>query len=158
MTPRIPGWWVMWPALALAPQDDQRPSPHCIHAAWERGGEGGLGVGPEGIYWVRDAEIWPGFPDGESESSLKDSSLPQQSGGSGSPATLWVLCCPEWAPQTTAPGSMGCSPPGVFWWFWFIVTLTSPRLFSRSDVCLFPETLNTPKIPPFLWPGVLWAS
>ena len=53
MTPRIPGWWVMWPALALAPQDDQRPSPHCIHAAWERGGEGGLGVGPEGIYWVR---------------------------------------------------------------------------------------------------------
>ena len=119
----------MWPALAFAPQDDQQPSPHwmqLIHSAWERGGEGGLGVDPEGIYWVRDAEIRPGFPDGESESSLKDGSFPQQSGGSGSLASLRVLCCPWVSPQTASPGSMGCSPLGVFWWFWFIASLTSP--------------------------------
>ena len=35
-----------------------------------------------------------GFADGESESSLKDGKLRQQSGGSGSPASLRALCCP----------------------------------------------------------------
>ena len=129
MTPRIPGWWVMWPALALAPQDDQRPSPHwmqSIHSAWEEEERVDLG-------WVlevfTESEMLRSglvFLMGSLNHHWKTATFPSSLGAQEAQPACGLSAALSEPRRQLLQVSMRCSPFGVFWWFWFIAPLTSP--------------------------------